>query len=147
MSILSRRYGGVVGEGRARIETRIENDVRGLLGELRARGLVLGDDVAPGPKEPRSIRKPEVLSVSPKLEPKPYTLVAELTTAARWLPLLLEPSELVRAQNELTTEEWLRVVDEAAALGVMQMHLSGGEPLVRRDLEAIAAPGARGTST
>ena len=55
------------------------------------------------------------------------------------MPVLLEPARLVRGPEELTTDEWLRVIDDAAALGVMQIHLSGGEPLARADLEAIAA--------
>src|SRR5881392_299562 len=40
--------------------------------------------------------------------------------------------------DELTTAEWLRVLDEARELGVLQLHLSGGEPLQRRDLTEIA---------
>jgi pyrroloquinoline quinone biosynthesis protein E len=36
--------------------------------------------------------------------------------------------------GELTTEEWKRVIREAAALGVLQIGFSGGEPLARRDL-------------
>src|ERR1700749_63782 len=39
--------------------------------------------------------------------------------------------------DELTTAEWRRVLDEARALGVLQLHLSGGEPLQRRDLTEI----------
>ena len=42
--------------------------------------------------------------------------------------------------GELTTEEWKRVIREAAALGVLQIGFSGGEPLARRDLgELISA--------
>jgi pyrroloquinoline quinone biosynthesis protein E len=36
--------------------------------------------------------------------------------------------------GELGTEEWKRVIGEAAALGVLQIGFSGGEPLARRDL-------------
>src|SRR6266481_1328584 len=36
--------------------------------------------------------------------------------------------------GELSTEEWKRVIGEAAALGVLQIGFSGGEPLARRDL-------------
>jgi len=43
------------------------------------------------------------------------------------------------AAAELTTEEWKRVFTEARALGVLQLGLSGGEPLARRDLEPLAA--------
>jgi len=34
----------------------------------------------------------------------------------------------------LDTATWLRVLDEAAALGVLHVHFSGGEPLLRKDL-------------
>jgi PqqA peptide cyclase len=39
-----------------------------------------------------------------------------------------------RNNGELTTNEWRRVIREAAALGVLQIGFSGGEPVVRRDL-------------
>jgi pyrroloquinoline quinone biosynthesis protein E len=42
----------------------------------------------------------------------------------------------------MTTAEWLRVFAEAEGLGVVQLHLTGGEPLARRDLEVLVA-GAR----
>src|SRR5213075_3344566 len=38
---------------------------------------------------------------------------------------------------ELTTNEWKRVIREAAALGVLQIGFSGGEPLARRDLAEL----------
>lgn len=47
------------------------------------------------------------------------------------------PLELERVSGEMGTADWLRVLDEAAALGVLQLHLSGGEPLLRRDLEDL----------
>jgi PqqA peptide cyclase len=45
----------------------------------------------------------------------------------------------VGADEELTTAEWTRVFAEARALGVLQLGLSGGEPLARKDLETLAA--------
>jgi PqqA peptide cyclase len=44
---------------------------------------------------------------------------------------------------ELATDDWLRVLREARALGAVQLGLSGGEPLAREDLEVIVAEGAR----
>ena len=41
--------------------------------------------------------------------------------------------------EELATDDWLRVLREARELGAVQLGLSGGEPLVRDDLEAIVA--------
>jgi pyrroloquinoline quinone biosynthesis protein E len=39
--------------------------------------------------------------------------------------------------GELSTDEWKRVIGEAAALGVLQIGFSGGEPLARRDLPEL----------
>jgi pyrroloquinoline quinone biosynthesis protein E len=44
------------------------------------------------------------------------------------------PLELERSSAELSTADWLRVLEEAAALGVLHAHFTGGEPLARRDL-------------
>jgi pyrroloquinoline quinone biosynthesis protein E len=44
-----------------------------------------------------------------------------------------------RADHELTTADWRRVLTEARVLGVLQLGLSGGEPLVRPDVEELAA--------
>ena len=44
------------------------------------------------------------------------------------------PIEMERAGNELTTEEWKAVLTELAEIGVLQVHFSGGEPTVRKDL-------------
>ncbi|HZR05563.1 MAG TPA: pyrroloquinoline quinone biosynthesis protein PqqE [Candidatus Udaeobacter sp.] len=66
--------------------------------------------------------------------PRPYALLAEITyRCPLHCPYCSNPR---RAQNnqELTTNEWTRVIREAAALGVLQIGFSGGEPLVRRDL-------------
>jgi pyrroloquinoline quinone biosynthesis protein E len=55
---------------------------------------------------------------------------------------------LARRSDELATTEWCRVFVEARALGVVQAHLSGGEPLLRSDLEEItAAAHAQGVYT
>ncbi|MGH7042180.1 MAG: radical SAM protein, partial [Acetobacteraceae bacterium] len=72
--------------------------------------------------------------------PAPLGLLAELTHRCPLAcpycsnPLALEPRE-----DELATADWVRVFREAAALGVLQTHLSGGEPASRRDLVEIAA--------
>ena len=54
-------------------------------------------------------------------------------------PYCSNPLEMIRAHDELTTEEWKRVFSEARELGVLQLGLSGGEPLVRGDVEELAA--------
>ena len=53
------------------------------------------------------------------------------------------PTEFARTGAELSTEDWLRVLREARALGAVQLGLSGGEPLVREDLEIIVAEAHR----
>jgi pyrroloquinoline quinone biosynthesis protein E len=47
------------------------------------------------------------------------------------------PTELASSAAELPTADWIRVLGEARALGAVQLGLSGGEPLVRDDLETI----------
>ncbi len=70
----------------------------------------------------------------------PLALLAELThRCPLQCPYCSNPINLERASSELTTEEWRRVIVEAADLGALQIHLSGGEPTVRRDLEEIIA--------
>lgn len=49
------------------------------------------------------------------------------------------PVDFANVENELTTADWVRVLHEARAMGSVQLGLSGGEPLVRRDLEEIVA--------
>ena len=71
---------------------------------------------------------------TPVLAP-PLGLLAELTHRCPLsCPYCANPIQLERAGSELPTETWLRVIDEAAALGVLQIHFSGGEPMARRDL-------------
>jgi PqqA peptide cyclase len=115
---------------------RVASDVLALLTDLHARALLEGFEPASAPAKlaPAPDRAP-----ADDLE-SPYTLVAELTHRCPLAcPYCSNPRELTRASDELTTDEWLRVLDEAASLGVMQVHLSGGESLARRDLETIAA--------
>lgn len=70
----------------------------------------------------------------------PTTLLAELThRCPLHCPYCSNPLDLIRAESELTTEDWKRVFSQARALGVLQLGLSGGEPLLRKDLEELAA--------
>jgi len=69
--------------------------------------------------------------------PRPYALLAELTfRCPLHCPYCSNPLQL-QSGRELTTQEWRRVMAEAANLGVLQIGLSGGEPLARRDLVKI----------
>jgi PqqA peptide cyclase len=72
--------------------------------------------------------------VPPRIDP-PLALLAELTHRCPLAcPYCSNPVELERAASELSEQEWRRVLGEAAALGVLQVHFSGGEPMARRDL-------------
>jgi PqqA peptide cyclase len=69
---------------------------------------------------------------------RPFGLLAELTYACPLhCPYCSNPLNLGDYSDELTTLEWQRVLAEAAELGVLQLHLSGGEPLQRRDVVEI----------
>ena len=70
----------------------------------------------------------------------PLALLAELThRCPLQCPYCSNPLDLQRAASELDTESWKRIFDEAAALGVLHIHFSGGEPAVRKDLEILVA--------
>src|SRR5437870_9657091 len=88
--------------------------------------------------------------------PRPYALLAEVTYRCPLhcpycsnpvaLPVAALLGEAPRrpqgggySNGELTTDEWKRVICEAAALGVLQIGFSGGEPLARRDLADLVA--------
>ena len=71
---------------------------------------------------------------------KPLGLLAELThRCPLGCPYCSNPLALDAREDELDTAAWLRVFREAAELGVLQLHLSGGEPGARRDLVELAA--------
>ncbi len=77
-------------------------------------------------------------------ESRPYTLVAELTYAC---PLRCvycsNPVDYARHADALDTDGWLKVLRDAEGLGVVQLNLTGGEPLLRKDLEALVAEAER----
>lgn len=74
--------------------------------------------------------------------PNPLALIAEVTHRC---PLhcvyCSNPLQLVAAKAELSTQEWVRVFQEASCLGVLHLHLTGGEPAARVDLKDLIAGG------
>ncbi len=73
-----------------------------------------------------------------KNDGKPLWLLAELTyRCPLQCPYCSNPVEIAGYGDELVTEDWLRVLREARAMGAAQLGFSGGEPLVRRDLEDL----------
>jgi pyrroloquinoline quinone biosynthesis protein E len=79
--------------------------------------------------------------MSPNPEPaRPYSLLAELTYRCPLAcPYCSNPLKLRLEEKELDTAAWKRVLGQAAELGVIQVHFSGGEPLVRQDLAELVA--------
>jgi len=74
----------------------------------------------------------------------PLWLLAELTYRC---PLhcvfCFNPLDYAAEGPELSTDDWLRVLREGRALGAVQCGFSGGEPLLRDDLEVIVAEAHR----
>jgi len=79
----------------------------------------------------------------------PIGMLAELThRCPLQCPYCSNPVELLKANREMDTATWLDLFNQAADLGVLQVHLSGGEPTLRLDLEQlIAGLSARGVYT
>lgn len=75
----------------------------------------------------------------PTINP-PFWLLAELTYRC---PLhcvfCYNPVNYASIESELNTQEWIRVMQEARALGAAQLGFSGGEPLLREDLDELVA--------
>ena len=76
-------------------------------------------------------------SVNDRISP-PRWLLAELTySCPLQCPYCANPIDFARIESELNTEDWLRVLSEARAMGAVQLGFSGGEPLVRQDLTEL----------
>ncbi|MBC8132530.1 MAG: pyrroloquinoline quinone biosynthesis peptide chaperone PqqD, partial [Deltaproteobacteria bacterium] len=130
----------------------VEADVARLLSDLVARGLIVVGDaetatsansemsITSATSEPAASAQASETSVAIGAVPRPYTLVAELTYRC---PLRCaycsNPVQLNAMGPDLETDIWSRVFQEAARLGVMQVTLTGGEPLLRPDLEQLVA--------
>lgn len=78
---------------------------------------------------------------SPNANPSPpLWLLAELTyRCPLQCPYCSNPTQFAEHKNELDTEEWVSILRQGRELGSAQLGLSGGEPLVRQDLEVLAA--------
>ena len=80
----------------------------------------------------------EMAGSAPNSPSKPLWLLAELTyKCPLQCPYCSNPIDFAKYNDELTTQDWLRVFREARAMGATQLGFSGGEPLVRRDLEIL----------
>ena len=74
----------------------------------------------------------------------PLWLLAELTYRC---PLhcvfCYNPVNFASNETELSTDDWLRVLRQARAAGSVQCGFSGGEPMLRDDLEVLVAEAHR----
>ena len=74
----------------------------------------------------------------------PYAVLAELShRCPLQCPYCSNPLKLEKASNELETEDWIRVIEQAADMGILHIHFSGGEPTVRKDLEVLVEKAAQ----
>lgn len=70
--------------------------------------------------------------------PRPYGLLAEVThRCPLHCPYCSNPIDLASRRDEMPSGEWLRILREAAELGVLQVGFSGGEPLLYPGLESL----------
>lgn len=78
------------------------------------------------------------------VHPGPLALIAEVTHRC---PLhcayCSNPLEMVAASSELTTPQWVSVFEQGAELGVLQLDLTGGEPLARPDIVELVTAARR----
>ena len=76
------------------------------------------------------------------LPPRPYSLIAELSyQCPLHCPYCSNPVDIggEKYRRELDTEDWIRTFGQARGLGVLQLALTGGEPMLRRDLVELCA--------
>jgi pyrroloquinoline quinone biosynthesis protein E len=74
----------------------------------------------------------------------PLSLLLELThRCPLQCPYCSNPLKLERAGDELATHVWENVLEQAATLGVLQVHFSGGEPMARADLAVLVSRAAQ----
>ncbi|QBF30626.1 pyrroloquinoline quinone biosynthesis protein PqqE [Thalassococcus sp. S3] len=74
------------------------------------------------------------------MTPPPIAMLAEVTHRCPLsCPYCSNPLDLQRKEAELDTETWARAFREAAEIGVLQLHLSGGEPASRSDIVDLMA--------
>jgi PqqA peptide cyclase len=120
--------------------SEVNDDAAAFLGELDGRGLL--DWNAPT-LTPLNVPAVDVAAAnSSKLlaRDRPLGLLAELTyRCPLGCPYCSNPTTLRHGGNELTTEEWERVIGEGAELGVLHVHFSGGEPLLHPGLPTLVA--------
>ena len=134
---------------------KIAKDVNHLLSRFWERGLLVHDGERiqeSGVRIGKNIvRVDESKSQNPDFRHKvdsnssvrPFTLIAELTYRCPLrCPYCSNPVTYSKEHQELSTDGWLQVIAQARTLGVWQLGFSGGEPLLRQDLEVLVESAA-----
>jgi pyrroloquinoline quinone biosynthesis protein E len=84
--------------------------------------------------------QPQDIDGNPVTAGLPMAMLAEITHRCPLAcPYCSNPVDLIRAKSEISADDWGRVLRQAADMGVLQVHISGGEPGARRDLAQIVA--------
>ena len=117
----------------------IRKDIAAYLSQLKTKGLVeTHAKASPGISFSKSRLSQD--GPSKALAYRPYGLLAELTyDCPLHCPYCSNPTQNPSGKESLRTEEWTRIFQEARNLGVLHLFLSGGEPLLRKDLEELTA--------
>jgi len=85
------------------------------------------------------VNNPALVTPAEGIQP-PFWLLAELTyRCPLHCAFCYNPVDFAKHEDELSTEQWLRVLREGRALGAVQCGFSGGEPLQRKDLGVLVA--------
>ena len=92
-------------------------------------GAMNAADLGPDARSPPSAHRPARAA--------PVALLELAYRVPCTAPFAITPTDFVRSGAELDTQEWIKVLREARALGAVQLGLSGGEPLARDDLETM----------
>ncbi|SIQ61860.1 radical SAM protein, partial [Marinobacterium stanieri] len=88
--------------------------------------------------------QPSPQQQKPQHQSQPLWLLAELTyKCPLQCPYCSNPLDFAAHGEELTTDQWIEVFRQARKMGAAQLGFSGGEPLVRRDLEQLIAEGRK----
>ena len=83
---------------------------------------------------------PKAGTIGPSLIGPPLWLLAELTyRCPLQCPYCSNPLDFAQTERELSTEDWVKVLRQGREIGAAQLGFSGGEPLVRQDLQELIA--------
>ncbi|HEV3301165.1 MAG TPA: pyrroloquinoline quinone biosynthesis protein PqqE [Planctomycetaceae bacterium] len=120
--------------------SEVQRDTAAFLDDLHRRGLLDWNVATATPVEFSAVDLAAAVSSKSPAAERPLGLLAELTyRCPLGCPYCSNPTTLRHSGRELTTQEWERVIREAAKLGVLHVHFSGGEPLLHPGLPTLVA--------